>query len=204
MRPAVALRGVLAALRRSTPDRGARRRRRRGAAHHVARGRHLRQRTDRAARARRTRGAATSVVFFVDGRQVCAVSQPPFECEWDAGSGVAEHQVRAVANLAGGGRLVQTVRTKALGYARERRRGRRAGHRDGDRRPRTFVRGTAAVRVSRLRGRTAADDHALRVRGRAARARRRHRHQRQHGAGDAEAEGAVKEFLGGRAVARTR
>jgi Ca-activated chloride channel homolog len=61
-------------------------------------------------------GAAASIVFFVDGRLVCTVAQPPFECEWDAGAAVAEHQVRVVANLARGGRLVQTVRTKALGY----------------------------------------------------------------------------------------
>ena len=61
--------------------------------------------------------AAASIVFFVDGRLVCTVVQPPFECEWDAGAAVAEHQVRVVANLTRGGRLVQTVRTKALGYA---------------------------------------------------------------------------------------
>ncbi len=60
--------------------------------------------------------AAAPVVFFVDGRLVCTVAQPPFECEWDAGAGVAEHQIRVVANLARGGRIVQTVRTKALGY----------------------------------------------------------------------------------------
>jgi VWFA-related protein len=61
-------------------------------------------------------GAAGSVVFFVDGRLVCTISKPPFECEWDAGSTVSEHQVRAVANLSSGGRLVQTKRTKALGF----------------------------------------------------------------------------------------
>ncbi len=61
-------------------------------------------------------GAAGSVVFFVDGRLVCTISKPPFECEWDAGSTVSEHQVRAVANLSSGGRIVQTKRTKALGY----------------------------------------------------------------------------------------
>ena len=60
--------------------------------------------------------AAASVIFFVDGRLICTVAQRPFECEWDAGAGVAEHQVRVVANLASGGRLVRTMRTKALGY----------------------------------------------------------------------------------------
>jgi hypothetical protein len=61
--------------------------------------------------------AASTVVFFVDGRLVCTLATPPFECDWDAGEAVVEHQVRAVANLLGGGRLVQTVRTKPLGYA---------------------------------------------------------------------------------------
>lgn len=62
------------------------------------------------------KGAASSVVFFVDGRLVCTVAAAPFECEWDAGRKVAEHQVRVVANLVGGGRIVRTVRTKALGF----------------------------------------------------------------------------------------
>ena len=61
-------------------------------------------------------GAAESVVFFVDGRLVCTISKPPFECDWDAGATVVEHQVRVVANLARGGRLVKTMRTKALGF----------------------------------------------------------------------------------------
>jgi Ca-activated chloride channel homolog len=59
---------------------------------------------------------ASTVVFFVDGRLVCTIVTPPFECDWDAGEGVAEHQVRVVANLLRGGRVVQTVRTKPLGY----------------------------------------------------------------------------------------
>jgi Ca-activated chloride channel homolog len=60
--------------------------------------------------------AAESVVFFVDGRLVCTVSKPPFECEWDAGAAVLEHQVRVAATLSRGGRIVQTRRTKALGF----------------------------------------------------------------------------------------
>jgi Ca-activated chloride channel homolog len=58
--------------------------------------------------------AASSVTFFVDGRQVCALTRAPFECEWDAGPALGEHQVRAVATLAAGGRAVQTIRTKAV------------------------------------------------------------------------------------------
>ena len=40
--------------------------------------------------------ASPAVTFFVDGRQVCEMVQPPFECEWDAGPDVTEHQVRLV------------------------------------------------------------------------------------------------------------
>jgi VWFA-related protein len=60
--------------------------------------------------------AVTGLTFFVDGRQACALTRLPFECEWDAGPAIAEHQVRAVATLKGGERLVQTVRTKSVGY----------------------------------------------------------------------------------------
>ena len=61
--------------------------------------------------------AAVGVTFFADGRQVCAVTRQPFECEWDAGATISEHQVRAVAALAAGGRIVHTVRTKGVGYS---------------------------------------------------------------------------------------
>jgi Ca-activated chloride channel family protein len=61
-------------------------------------------------------GAASAMTFFIDGRQVCALTHEPFECEWDAGPIVSEHQVRAVATLSVGGRVVQTLRTKGLGY----------------------------------------------------------------------------------------
>ena len=60
--------------------------------------------------------AVTGMTFFVDGRQVCAFTAPPFECEWDAGATITAHQVRAVATLKGGSRVVQTVRTKSVGY----------------------------------------------------------------------------------------
>ena len=61
--------------------------------------------------------AASDLVFFVDGRQVCTVTVPPFECDWDAGSTITQHQVRAVANLVGGGRVVRTTRTTATAFA---------------------------------------------------------------------------------------
>ncbi len=60
--------------------------------------------------------AVTGVTFFVDGRQVCALTALPYECEWDAGAAITSHQVRAVATVKGGGRIVQTVRTKSVGY----------------------------------------------------------------------------------------
>jgi len=60
-------------------------------------------------------GSATTVSFFVDGRQSCVLIHEPFECEWDAGATVTEHQIRAVATLTRGGRIVATVRTKGLG-----------------------------------------------------------------------------------------
>ncbi len=60
--------------------------------------------------------AAVGVTFFVDGRQVCALTREPFECEWDAGASISEHQIRAVGTLTAGGRIVQTIRTKGIGY----------------------------------------------------------------------------------------
>ena len=62
-------------------------------------------------------GAARRVLFSVDGRQVCETSTAPFECSWEAGGSITAHQVRAVAELASGGRIVRTVRTRDLGYA---------------------------------------------------------------------------------------
>ena len=59
----------------------------------------------------------TRVTFFADGKQVCAVLRPPFECDWDAGARVSEHQIRVVAQMAGGQRLVQTVQTEGVKYA---------------------------------------------------------------------------------------
>ena len=60
---------------------------------------------------------AMSAAFFVDGHQVCTVSKPPFECEWDAGPMISPHHVRFVVNLVGGGRVVSTMRTAGVEYA---------------------------------------------------------------------------------------
>ncbi len=61
--------------------------------------------------------SVTSLAFFADGQLVCRLARPPFECDWDAGDLVVEHQVRAVVALAGGGRLTATVRTRKLEHA---------------------------------------------------------------------------------------
>jgi Ca-activated chloride channel family protein len=61
--------------------------------------------------------AAKRILFYVDGRQVCEAAAAPFECSWEAGGNVVAHQIRVVAELLEGGRVVRTVRTKALGYA---------------------------------------------------------------------------------------
>jgi VWFA-related protein len=60
--------------------------------------------------------AVASVAFSVDGRQVCIVRRPPFQCDWDAGGVVVQHDVRAAVTLTSGGRLFATVRTKGTGY----------------------------------------------------------------------------------------
>jgi Ca-activated chloride channel family protein len=57
------------------------------------------------------------VSFFADGRLVCGVDRAPFTCPWDAGPGVREHVIRAVAQLPGGGRAVTSVRTRGAGIA---------------------------------------------------------------------------------------
>jgi VWFA-related protein len=56
------------------------------------------------------------VKFFVAGRQVCAVSAPPFECDWDAGDRIAAHQVRVTASLRDGRRIVHSITTKKVEY----------------------------------------------------------------------------------------
>ena len=60
--------------------------------------------------------AVQAVNFFVNGRLLCTVDKPPFGCAWDPGTIVRGHHVRVVATLAAGGRLVNSVHTKDLGY----------------------------------------------------------------------------------------
>ncbi len=61
-------------------------------------------------------GGLVSLTFFADGRQLCTVTRPPLQCDWDAGPLVVEHQIRVVAVLARGTRLVKTARTRAVSY----------------------------------------------------------------------------------------
>lgn len=60
-----------------------------------------------------------SVRFFGDGRLVCTVDRPPFECAWDTGASIREHDIRVVAVLAGGKRAVARVTTKGTRFADE-------------------------------------------------------------------------------------
>jgi Ca-activated chloride channel family protein len=58
------------------------------------------------------------VLFYVNGRLVCTVMDPTRpECTWDAGADVRENVIRVVAELAKGGRVVTSARTKGLDFA---------------------------------------------------------------------------------------
>jgi len=60
--------------------------------------------------------SVAGVTFFIDGRRTCEIAQPPYECEWDAGPDVMEHQVRLVVTSTTGGRIVRTLRTRSLQF----------------------------------------------------------------------------------------
>jgi Ca-activated chloride channel homolog len=57
-----------------------------------------------------------NVTFYIDGRQHCVVGVWPFECEWDAGQNITEHQIRAVAGFKGGVRVAASIRTKGVQF----------------------------------------------------------------------------------------
>jgi Ca-activated chloride channel homolog len=57
------------------------------------------------------------ITFFANGIQVCSVTRPPFECDWDAGDRIVEHQIRVTAAMRNGERLVQSVRTRGTEFA---------------------------------------------------------------------------------------
>jgi Ca-activated chloride channel homolog len=58
-----------------------------------------------------------TVTFTADGRLVCTIERPPFECPWDAGPKVVEHAIRASVLLKDGRRVSRTMRTKEAEYA---------------------------------------------------------------------------------------
>src|SRR5262245_12916475 len=60
--------------------------------------------------------AAAVAEFQIDNRSVCRMTEPPFECDWDAGADVKEHQVRLVVTLSTGSRVVKTMRSKSLDF----------------------------------------------------------------------------------------
>ena len=55
-------------------------------------------------------GAVAKLTFFVDGREVCVVDGPPFECDWDAGQNVVERQIRVEQRVRGQDRAGQGER----------------------------------------------------------------------------------------------
>jgi hypothetical protein len=60
--------------------------------------------------------AVSTVEFFTDGTLTCTADRLPFECLWDAGPNVREHQIRAVATLKDGKRLVRNIRTRTAKF----------------------------------------------------------------------------------------
>lgn len=57
-----------------------------------------------------------TVTFWVDGHEACTLTKSPFVCWYDPGDVIREHQVRVVASLADGNRLVANVRTHNPGF----------------------------------------------------------------------------------------
>ena len=61
-----------------------------------------------------TGGPVRDVVFQIDGREVCRITERPYRCDWSAGDQVAPRIVRAVITWVDGERLVRTVRTAGV------------------------------------------------------------------------------------------
>ena len=61
--------------------------------------------------------AVVRLTFDADGERVCTRLVAPWECEWDAGDAVVAHGIRAVALLADGSQLADSVRTQAASFA---------------------------------------------------------------------------------------
>jgi len=55
----------------------------------------------------------TALTFFVNGRQACALTKLPFECEWDAGPAIADGEWQRDADQEGERRLDHVVEDSA-------------------------------------------------------------------------------------------
>ncbi len=56
----------------------------------------------------------TEVTVYADGRDICVVTAPPWQCEWDAGETLGARHFRAVARTVDGRRAVGNVRTRGM------------------------------------------------------------------------------------------
>ena len=137
--------------------------------------------------------AVRASAVFADGRLVCTLERPPFECPWDAGPDVVEHAIRASVLAQGRPPHLAHDPDEGRGLHRDGRRRCRAGDGHRDRRPRPFRPRADARGLPRLRGRRAAAAHGLRGRKRPARDHRRRRRQRQHEGRDADGEAGGQE-----------
>ena len=57
-----------------------------------------------------------SVSLFADGKLLCTLERPPYECPWNAGPLVTEHLLRATAVLGDGRRIGTSIRTKGVDH----------------------------------------------------------------------------------------
>jgi VWFA-related protein len=59
-------------------------------------------------------GNIARMTFFADGTSICSVTRRPYKCSWNAGPTVEAHQVRVVAEMKDGTRVLGTVRTRGV------------------------------------------------------------------------------------------
>ena len=153
----------------------------------------LRQRLDPPGCDDRSAGGAehvTQLTFFADGRQVCAAQAAAFRVRLGRRRADDDHQIGAVASLKSGDRLVQSIRHPRAPVLRRRKRRRHTGHRGRHLGRRSVRAGADQERLPRIRGRPAAANHQLRVRGHSARARRRDRRELEHDGSASSREGS--------------
>ncbi len=56
------------------------------------------------------------VSFYANGRRVCDRYRVPYRCRWNAGPGINEHHIRAVASFSNGRRAIHSVRTRKADF----------------------------------------------------------------------------------------